>query len=341
VIVSSLALDSYNFRKKKIVWRIVEKHVDRLMHKLKPSHIILFLDLFNKEPKRANKDFINKLLTIIPIHVEHLKDEELIKLMEVCINQNMVNERLFLYFIYPRIENRANRMNFKNYIKTLKLVSELHYQDDLDFWSESILPCVFNYEYSQKHAIELWQTLLQIKINCSSVDLSKYLILLENILKQFDNLKESGEDITEVLLKLEKDFSLIPTKKESLTLKQAKEAEKRLKDQATLKSFMEKINAQEGTPQDRKKDAELNIGKLLEIKDWKKARYELNLAEIDKIRDQKIKMKEEKASLKKKKTIKLDEASPFDLNKKNEVKEEKVIDIAPDNNSNSVDPVKN
>lgn len=330
MIVSSIALDRYNFNSQQAIWKVVEKNVDRLMHKLKPSQIILFLDLFNRQPGRANKNFLNKLLTIIPIHVEHLKDEELLKLVKVCLDQDLINERLFSYFIYPRIESRASKFSFKYYLNALELLSELHYQDDQEFWNSGILPCIFNYEYTGKDAQKLFEALLRVKINCPNIDISKHLLLVENILKQFDNLKESGEDISDIVLRLETDYTLMPTKKEALTLKQVKETEKRLKDQAALKSFMERINQQEGTAESKAKEAEININKLLEVKDWKKARYELNLAEMESLRENREKLKEERATKVDKKTIKLNVGETLDEKKEVVIKEEKVVDIEPE-----------
>lgn len=330
VIVTSLALDRYNFGKGQGLWKVVEKNVDRLLHKLKPKEIILFLDLFNRQPNRANKDFLNKLLTIIPIHVEHLKDEELLKLMQVCISQDLVNERLFLYFIYPRLEKRAQRLNLKNYLYTLQLLSELHYQEDTAFWSEYILPCIFNYDYSSEEASKLWHALLKVKVDCPNVDVSKFLILIENIIKQFDNLKASGADITDVTLKVEKDYSLIPSKKETLTVKQMKVAEKRLQDQATLKSFMEKINETEGTSEDKVKEVQANINKLVDIKDWKKARYELNLAELEKLRQERAQIREERLGKTLKTTAAVEKTEETTSVAETEPVEPKIVDVAPE-----------
>jgi hypothetical protein len=78
-------------------------------------------------------------------------------------------------------------------------------------------------------------------------------------------------------------MSLFPSQKKTFSQKEAKEAEKRLKDKATLKQFMEKFNSQ-GDEESRAQEAQLNITKLLEVKDWKKARYEINLAELEKIK---------------------------------------------------------
>lgn len=283
MIVTILAFDNLKTDNEIATWKRMEFSLDRHLHKLKPSQIVFLLKYLNKHPNRTSKEFLNKLLTIIPIHIESLKDDELLTLVKVCIQQDLVSERLFSYFIYPRIEQRCRRFKIANYFRALQLLSDLHYQEDPEFWRGHILPCIFNFDYNERTIRLLWENILKVKVNCPNIDISKHLLLIENVIKQFDNLKASGADTSDLLLKLEQDMSLLPSQKKTFSQKEAKEAEKRLKDKATLKQFMEKFNAQ-GDEESRAQEAQLNITKLLEVKDWKKARYEINLAEMEKIK---------------------------------------------------------
>jgi hypothetical protein len=262
------------------------------MHKLKPKDIVLFLRILNKSKERTDMDFMHKLMTIMPIHVEKLRDQDLLSLYEVMIEQNINNERLLKYFVYPRIEKRIGRFSFENYITALNLLSSAQYEEDLVFWNDHVLPAIFNFEFEESEIKLLWDTLLKLKVNCPLVNISKHIVLVENIIKQFDNLRKSGRDVKGLLLKLEKDLSLIPTtNKDKLTQSELKEAEKRLKDQNLLKQFMENVNSQ--TDAESKSKAALeSFNKVMEIKDWKKAKYELNLAEVEKMREAKEKRKE-------------------------------------------------
>jgi hypothetical protein len=283
LIVTILAFDNLKIDNEIATWKRMEFSLDRHLHKLKPSQIVFLLNYLNKNPNRSTKEFLNKLLTIIPIHIESLKDEELLTLVKVCIQQDLVNERLFSYFIYPRLEQRCSRFKIVNYFRVLRLLCDLHYQEDPEFWRGHILPCIFNYDYNERTIRQLWEAVLKVKVECPNIDISKHLLLIENVIKQFDNLKASGTDTTDLLLKLEQDMSLMPSQKKTFSQKEAKEAEKRLKDKATLKQFMEKFNAQ-GDEESRAQEAQLNITKLLEVKDWKKAKYEINLAEMEKLK---------------------------------------------------------
>jgi hypothetical protein len=274
-------------------WNSIQAHIDRLMHKLKPPEIVLMLKVLNKHPNRSSKDFLNKLLTIIPIHVERLEDEDLLTLIRVCLDQDLVNQRLFDFFIYPQVELRVKRLKLSDYIEVLRLLCMLHYQDDLVFWNAHILPCIFNFEFNEKQINRLLEAMMKVKVECPLVECSKHIILIENVIKQFQNMREAGDYRDDILLKLDQDYTLIPIQKKTFSMKEVKEAERRLKDKAVLKQFMDKFNAQE-TDELRSQEAQMNLDKLLEVKDWKKAKYEINLEEMEKIKKAKQEAKEEK-----------------------------------------------
>jgi hypothetical protein len=311
-------------------WNSIQAQIDRLMHKLKPGEIILMLKVLNRHPNRSSKDFLNKLLTIIPIHVEHLDDQDLITLMRVCIDQDLVNERLFDFFIYPQIEIRVKRLKLSDYIEVLRLLCMLHYQEDLMFWNANILPCIFNFEFTERQIQRLLEAMLRVKVECPMVECSKHIILIENVIKRFQNMREAGEYRDDILLKLEQDLTLIPIQKKTFSIKEAREAEKRLKDKAVLKQFMDKFNAQE-SDELRAQEAQMSIDKLMEVKDWKKAKYEINLEEMEKIKKAKQEAKEEKEAAarerkekKEKKETTSEDSQENSENSKNEIPVETV-----------------
>ena len=154
---------------------------------------------------------------------------------------------------------------------------------------------------------------MKVKVECPSVDISKHLILIENVIKQFENMKQSGNYSEDILLKLEQDLTLVPISKKTFSLKEAREAERRLKDKAVLKQFMDKFNAQEDEEL-RAQETQLNIDKMLEVKDWKKAKYEINLAEMEKLKKAREEAEEE------------EEAATKEKRKKE--KDDKVVDVS-------------
>lgn len=202
--------------------------------------------------------------------------------MRVSIDQGVVNERLFNYFIYPNIEKKIGEFKLVQYIEVLRLLAELGYQDDLVFWSEHVLPAMFNHEFSYGEAKELWEVFLKVKVNCPSVDLAKYAVMIENIIKQFENLKEEGKDVEELYLSIDKDsMAFIPKKKVGITSQKLREAERRLSYQPSLQKLFEGEQVVK-----EKSSMEEELNKLLEIKDWKKAKYEMQLAEAMKAKEE-------------------------------------------------------
>lgn len=295
VMATSLALDRIKLSRDQEIWAQIEKSIDRLLHKLKPNQIVKVLDLLSKQPNRSNKEFMNKLLTILPIHINTLSDRDLLNLISICIKQNMINERLFNYFIYPRLEFKMSKFSFKNYVHCLRLLGELNYEEDPVFWNEHVLPGIFNFHYNLERSQDLWNALMFVKVNCPTVETAKFILLLENLIKNLENMKESGQDISNLQLILEKDMTVVPSKTPAITFKKIREAESRLKDQAALRSFMETINSQNESG-DRVKEIEESINKLLDIKDWKKAKYEMNYAELEKARAKALEAEKQKTS---------------------------------------------
>jgi hypothetical protein len=271
-MISTKAFDNLNISDPAI-WKTLEKGIDRLLHKLKSHHIIEILELFNKEPFRGTNEFFGKLLTIIPIHIEHLPDKSILSLISICLSKNMKNDRLFNYFIYPRIEARAKHLDFENYVETLKMLAELGYQEDLIFWNEHLLPHIFDFEFSYEQAIKLWETFAILRINCPKVEIAKFVILVENIISQFEGLKNSGKDLKGVTLGLTIDLNLIPKQtSKKVSLNKIKETERRLKDKNALQGIMKDLGLEKQTG--KTETVEESLNRIYDVKDWKKAKYE-------------------------------------------------------------------
>lgn len=277
-MISAKTFDTLNMKDTDF-WRLIERGLDRVLHKLKPHHIVNMLDLFNREPFRASPEFFNKLITVMPIHIERLSDTDLITFIKICLNQDIKNERLFKYFIYPKIESRGEAFNFEHYIEILKILAELEFQDDLVFWNQHILPATFRFQYSYEQAQMLWESFVKLRVSVPNVDIGKYVLLIENIITQFDTLRNQGTDISDITLRMTRDLELIPTKTSTkIGLSKIKETERRLKDKNMLQGVLkdlgiDKIGAK------KQNSVEESLNKIYDVKDWKKARYEAAQAE--------------------------------------------------------------
>ena len=242
------------------------------------------------------------MITVLPIHIDKLGVSEIFKIIRVCLTQNIVNDRLFKYFIYPKIEKKVSTMKLSTYIETLNILADLGYEEDKVFWIDHILPAIFNYNYTQNDAVTVWEALLKVKINCPTVDLAKFVLVMENLVNEFKNLKSRGENIDDLLLSIDEKYRPVAKKKESMSLGKVKETEKRLKYQHAL---------EHATNESENMTMEESFTNILNIKDWNKAKYDIEQNEMKKARA----LKEEELEAKKKLEAEKKEARKEELAK--------------------------
>jgi hypothetical protein len=153
---------------------------------------------------------------------------------------------------------------------------------------------------------------MKLKVNCPSIDVSKHITLIENAMKNFENLRESGRDITAIKIKITPDNTLLPIMKKKITLKELKMSEERLKYGDNLEKFVK------GHKEKKREDYEGSIKKLLEIKDWKKARYEMSVEELNKMKEEQKKKDEDEEIQQKAEKERKHSAMNKEVKKKNE-----------------------
>ena len=75
----------------------------------------VFLDLFDKdfldddgEPyvyiKKAHDEFFERIVSLLPMHINHMNEEQIVRTLEVLTKRNLGSERLFLHYLYLKIE---------------------------------------------------------------------------------------------------------------------------------------------------------------------------------------------------------------------------------------------
>jgi len=252
---------------------------------LKCKHILTLLKILNNGELRGTREFSHKLITILPIHTPSIRTKEIIDILEICHQNNLQAERLINYFLLPKIEKTVTKFNFENYILILKVLAKMKYQDDPIFWSNSILPCIFNYELTYENAKILWETYLNVKLNCPSLDIAKYFILIENILNKFEILIKKGQDVSNIKLSIDKDYSLIP-KKESTDASnlKIKKLQQRISEKEGKENVLRDLGINVDKNASRSVSVEGSLNKILEIKDWKKAKYDFNILEMKRLK---------------------------------------------------------
>ena len=220
----------------------------------------------------------------------------MVDIIEICHDNNLQAERLINYFLLPKIEKTVENFNFSNYIALLKVMAKVKYQEDPVFWSDFVLPCIFNYELSYEDSKSLWEAYLNVKINCPSLDLAKYFILIENVLNKYEILIKKNQDVSKVKLSIDKDFTLIPKKEQTgMTNIKIKKLQQRISEKEGKENVLRDlgINIDRGT-QGSGGSIEGSLNKIMEIKDWKKAKYDFNILELKRIqRGEEIKLEGE------------------------------------------------
>lgn len=234
---------------------------------------------------RGTREFSHKLITILPIHTPSIRFREMIEILQICTENNLQAERLINYFLLPKIEKTVHKFAFADYILLLKALAKMKYQEDPVFWSDFILPCIFNFEMTYPEAKMLWETYLNVKINCPSLDIAKYFILIENILSKFEVLIKNNQDVSSIKLAIDKDYSLLP-RKESAGGSNIKI--KRLQQRISEKEGKENVLRELGINVEKSAQSsgsvEGSLNKILEIKDWKKAKYDFNVLEMKRLK---------------------------------------------------------
>ena len=149
------------------------------------------------------------------------------------------------------------------------------------------MPCVFNFEMNFSEAKKLWEGYLNVKINCPSLDLAKYFILIEDILNKFEILTTKSKDINLIRLRIDKDYSLIPKKDEnSISNLKIKKLQGRISEKEGKENVLRDLGIKsDKIGEGASTSVEGSLNKILEIKDWKKAKYDFNQMELKKIRE--------------------------------------------------------
>lgn len=234
---------------------------------------------------RGTREFSHKLITILPIHTPSIRFREMIEILDICGENNLQAERLINYFLLPKIEKTVHKFSFETYILLLRVLAKMKYQEDPVFWSDFVFPCIFNFEMTYQQAKTLWETYLNVKINCPSLDVAKYFILIENILSKFELLIKNNQDVSTIKLAIDKDYSLIPKQEATAGSNiKIKRLQQRISEKEGKENVLRElgINVEKGAQSANSVEGSLN--RILEIKDWKKAKYDFNVLELKRLK---------------------------------------------------------
>mmetsp|Transcript_1778 Transcript_1778/g.1216 ORF Transcript_1778/g.1216 Transcript_1778/m.1216 type:complete len:140 (+) Transcript_1778:585-1004(+) len=124
----------------------------RLLHKMKSRDLVHMLDLFDRdvldatgEPvymQKASIEFFERIAGILPMHVPHLTNNELIRALEVLVKRDIGSERLFLHYIFLKIEKNVLKFSTDLYCRMIRAIADKNFVEDSIFWNEFVFKYV-------------------------------------------------------------------------------------------------------------------------------------------------------------------------------------------------------
>jgi len=136
------------------LWTLTSTHVLRLLHKYKGRDMAVVLDLFDKdfldddgEPfiyiKKAQDEFFERIVSLLPMHINHMNEEQIVRTLEVLTKRNLGSERLFLHYLYLKIERSVFNFNVGQYCRVFRTLCDRRFVEDSVFWHDHIFKFVY------------------------------------------------------------------------------------------------------------------------------------------------------------------------------------------------------
>lgn len=101
----------------------------------------LFLDLFDKDVlddegnsfmhlRKAPEEFFERITALLPMHINFMDNAQLVRTLEVLVSKGLGSERLFVHYIYMRIERKVLSFSTDEYCRCLRALADKGYTDD-------------------------------------------------------------------------------------------------------------------------------------------------------------------------------------------------------------------
>lgn len=117
---------------------MVQKNILRLLHKYKGRDLALFMDLFDKEilddegepflyMQKAPLEFFERITGLLPMHIAFMNNDQVLRTLEVLVKKEMGSERLFLHYMYMRIERNVLKFTVDQYCRCVRALADKGY----------------------------------------------------------------------------------------------------------------------------------------------------------------------------------------------------------------------
>ena len=144
VLQTALILDGLQILDQE-AWNVCQKNVLRLLHRYRGRDMALFLDLFDKDVldgdgmpymhlRKAPEEFFERITALLPMHINFMDNAQLVRTLEVLVNKGLGSDRLFLHYIYMRIERNVLSFTTDEYCKCIRALADKGFMEDRQFW---------------------------------------------------------------------------------------------------------------------------------------------------------------------------------------------------------------
>lgn len=152
-----------------------------------------FLDE-NGEPlsyiNKCEPEFFERITGILPMHVPMLEGENLLQTLEVLVKRDLGSDRLFLHYLYLRIERRVCLFNEDQYCRLIRTLADKGYQEDSEFWQGYVFKYLYEKhkpkgeprEFTSEKARKIWDSIVFLKIKCPQIEVTEVLRHLERFM---------------------------------------------------------------------------------------------------------------------------------------------------------------
>ena len=124
------------------------------------------------------------------MHIPFLNNEQLVQTLEVLISRELGSERLFLNYLYLKVERNVLKFSVDQYCRTVRALADKGFSNDSVFWHNFAFKFVYeNYkpkgterEFTSEEAKRVWDTLIYLKLKCPEIDLKDTLKQVEKFM---------------------------------------------------------------------------------------------------------------------------------------------------------------
>lgn len=188
------------------LWRNSARRMCMFLHKFKAGQLAQILDIYSrkkeqddlsmdyytKQKERAWPGFIERIVSILPLHIPQMTNAQVVRTFEILVERNIGSDRLFEQYIYLSIEKNVFKYSPELYVRTVRALADKCYYEDPVFWQEYMLKYLNHdrngnpgiRQFSSSDAKMVWEALAFLKFKVPQVDLKDYVSYVEDQLKE-------------------------------------------------------------------------------------------------------------------------------------------------------------